>query len=29
MNIKLGGLKTGDWRNLTEDELQILIKNLQ
>ena len=29
MNIKLDGLKTGDWRYLTKKELEILIKNLE
>ncbi len=28
MNISLGKLKTGEWRELTEDELQILLEDL-
>ena len=29
MNIKLGKLKTGEWRNLTEDELRALFENIK
>ena len=29
MHIKLGKLKTGEWRNLTEDELSVLFENIK
>jgi 23S rRNA pseudouridine2604 synthase len=28
MNIKLGKLKTGEWRNLTEEEISKLVEQL-